>query len=406
MKSINVRIRVLLSVFLFSAILLLDSCDNEEPEVSPFANFSSDVQHLNEGTTGTFTLQFSKPAPQSGTVRINVSGNAVYGEHYTTNPLLEDGTAVIAVGKGNTTFHFTVFTYDNSFYENSKYISFTIEQIPVGIKHGVVASHTVIINDDEAPSLAEFEELYGMLNEENADGITVKIRLTQPVQGAGAIAIDLSQNAEPNLAVYGKHFTTIPAAIGNRIVLGAAQGDTLISFKIIPVDDALFEEDKAVQFQLTYFSGAVQKGNYTSCWIILRSDDTSEAAFDKDNVTVNEDDSQGVVVKVTLSEPIPIESRINTFAGSIPYGLNFVTDPKMQVTDALECDPVTDECYNVKFYFIPLIFFPNSKSVEFRIIPVDNQLKDGSRAYSFSLDPLPPYITTSNNLTLTILDDD
>lgn len=406
MKNIKVRTRIILPAILFSAIILLGGCNEEEPLITSIVNFSSDVQHVNEGSKGTFTLQFSQPAPQSGTLRISVNGNALYGEHYTTTPELVDGIAEISVGKGNTTFHFAVFTTDNTFYENSKYITFTMEQIPARIERGVHTRHTVIIDDDEAPSTADFQEMYLMVDEKNADGVNVKIRLSRPVQGAGAIAVDLVQNPEPGLAVYDKHFTTLPAATQNRIMLGAVQGDTLLSFKIIPVDNALFEEDKLVQFRLSSFTGAVQKGDYTTCQIIIRSDDTSAAAFDNNDVIIDEDDYKGIVVKVTLSKPIPMESRLNVIAGFIPYGVHFVTDPDLQFTNAPICDPLTEYCEYERYYFLPLTLHPNSTSAEFRIMPVNNQAKDGHQVYYISLVPLHPYITTSHELKLTILDDD
>jgi YD repeat-containing protein len=103
---------------------------------------------------------------------------------------------------------------------------------------------------------------------EQSEAHEVDVVLSNPAEAAGTLEIMLSGEME-----YGRYFTTVPAISGGKISLAVADGDTEVSFSILPVNNAKLNGNKIATFSIVNAIGSVKLGESVDYMLTLVDDE-------------------------------------------------------------------------------------------------------------------------------------
>lgn len=259
-------VRITVVVFLIAFAV---SCKQEQdpaPEQTTAQFTESTLTVLENEGERLITLSLDRPAVVDGQITLLV--NTLVPHSFVTTPLAVNGKVLLTVSKGQTTVHFKIIPADNPSLDGCKVVNFSISSLSDGLLPGSLRDVTVSVNDDEAPAGAsfEFDELNIRENDPNAAGIN--IRLTHPAPAQGILVVRLQSTSK-----YGTDYTTEPAAIGGKIFLQVADGATLATIKVFPVNDATFRVDRNISFNLVDGNGGVVVGEENSLRCAITEDD-------------------------------------------------------------------------------------------------------------------------------------
>ncbi|MCU0397366.1 MAG: hypothetical protein MUC73_04595, partial [Cyclobacteriaceae bacterium] len=217
---------------------------------------------------------------------------------------------------------FKIIPINNEVFNGELGLSFEFSSTTGAIKEGPKGFFNLHIIDDELPSLANFQFTNGTLNEGDTDGLTVEIPLSSPVKGEGKIMIKLlnGQNG------YGSLFTTEPVMESGFIKLNLEYNSTSAGFKIYPVDDNLYFEEK-ISFVILQTEGVIQKGSNLNYELSLVDNDAA-VNFARSDGFVDEDNSNGFEVELQLTQPSPVSGNIViAYITNWIYNQNFTFEP-------------------------------------------------------------------------------
>jgi hypothetical protein len=241
----------LMLVFLFS------SCEDDEPKVNalPATQFIQDKLTFSENeTTSEIILVLNEAPTQDGTITISVTAPNLTG--FITTPAIVDGKIQLPVTarKGDVTFSFT--PIDNALLNGNQIIDFTIESVSEGLTVGNQKNLSVTIVDNESPALVSFHEELSSTHENSGSPTAVTIALSHASPGAGSIEISVNSDN----AIYGTHYITEPAAVNGRVIVAVEPGVNSVSFKVIPINDPLYNGDRSIQYTIAQTEGSVIRG--------------------------------------------------------------------------------------------------------------------------------------------------
>lgn len=230
--------------------------EDEGPALVGFENSVASVQE--NSTTGVvINIPFSEPAKGPGQVSITWAANgAAYGTNFTTIPAAVNNTITYNVLDGAGELSLTLIPQDDSFFHEDFVIVFEITATTGSVKPGSVNRLAVTITEDESPSFASFSITDSVIPETQSEGIVVPISLSIPASEVGSMTISFTSST----AVYGTHFTTIPAASGSNVVLNVAKNDVASQLTIIPIDNNVDNNNRLIQFVISYGTGVVRPG--------------------------------------------------------------------------------------------------------------------------------------------------
>ena len=367
----------------------LCTCTEEEIHTS-VVRFDNETQNVIEGSDAQIILVLDKPAHRSCSVKIKLETNAVYGDHFISTPEVEgDGTFVVNIAKGESSASFNVTSIDNSLFDHGKFILFTLMKPTEGLVLGSTTTSIITVDDDEGPSVANFD--YERMTIGENESFVIEIPLSVAAKGEGSITIALT----PKHAVYGQRFTTIPAPVNNSIMIPIAPNATDASIIFSPVDDNFFTGNFEVLFSITAVSGVLQKGNLTELPIVVADNEQpSVATFASQTETVGEEDADGVPVEITLSARAPGTGTVSVSFSSdgfygAEYGKDFVTIPSA-IGNTLA---------------LPVAL--HDESVNFKVLPINNSMC-ANRYAMMSITGTSGAVIADENTTstFTIKDDD
>lgn len=123
---------------------------------------------------------------------------------------------------------------------------------------------------------------------------TVVILLEKAAEAEGTLEVTLSGDIEAG------YFTTQPTVSGGKIVLNVSEGDTEVSFDVIPVNNTKLNGNKTISFLLANASGSVALGESIEYLLTLVDDEllnkpqswiknNSAFAYTKNDFEYNED---------------------------------------------------------------------------------------------------------------------
>ncbi len=110
----------------------------------------------------------------------------------------------------------------------------------------------------------------GFVTQETASPTQITIDLNAPAEVASSIVLRVKNGQG---AMYGSDYTTSPSVIGDSIVLQVAKGASAVSFTFTPVNDAQFESNEQVSFEIVHVSEWLKVGSKASYHVTIESED-------------------------------------------------------------------------------------------------------------------------------------
>lgn len=372
-------------------LLMLPACQEDDKQIPPSEiQFRLSLQNITEGDEATIVLTLDKPSPVNVSIELTLETNAIYDQHFVTDPGGDNNSVFLNVSKGQESVDLKVTSINNTKYEGARFIIFKLQALADGLRLGAATTCTLIIGDDEGPSVANFALNSALLKEKDANGIVVLIPLSAPARGEGRVTVFL----DAGQAVDKINFTIDRELDNNAISLNVLPNATSVSFKVFPVDNDLSTGNFVLSFSIAEVSGVVQKGNGLRYSLTLLDDELpSVAKFAMSAGTVPETNADGVVVAIQLSSPVKGEGRIliELSSGSASYGVHFTTLPAM-VNNIMTLSLSHDQT-----------------GASFTVYPVDNGLFTDGLIGSFKIARVEGVVRTGTSdlsYQLTIIDDE
>ena len=371
-------------------MLLCVSCTEEEMWTSEI-QFPTILQNITEGDQVKIVMQLNKPASRDGEVTVTLDGNAVYSEHYTTSKAPTNKSINLSIPKGAKSVEFTLSTVDNSTYEGTRVVLFTLSGPTDGFMVGPKSSLIVSINDDEGPAVVNFAVNEATILEEDAGGIAINLPLSSAAKGTGSITLSISAGDTPLNSI----FTVDKAVNNNSITLPITENQALVTLKVVPVSNDLFSGNRTVQFTINAVSGVVEKGNSLIFQLTIVDDELpSIANFALNGGVVNEDDASGIKVNIPFSGPARGTGKlVVSFASSLAkYGTHFTTSKaKDDGSNSITFDVSSGET-----------------DIEFAVLPMKDFTVTGNMEINFTIASVEGVVLKGNKLTysLTIINSD
>jgi len=228
--------------------------DDEGPTRANFATASSSTaENLTDGID--VTINLTNPAPGSGSVVVAfTSETATYTTNFITEPAVASGLIEVPVATGETSVHFKVKPVDDGSVNATRTITFSFEEATGAVEIGTtITSHTLSITDNETPSVATFSGSTGDIDE-NQSVSNIQIVLAPETNGTGTVVIEYAGGT------YGEDFTTDPEAVGGKITLNVPTATSVVTLKVIPVNDSEVSANREITFTLTESTGVVTLG--------------------------------------------------------------------------------------------------------------------------------------------------
>ena len=221
-------------------------------------------------------------------------------------------------------------------------------------------------------SIVRFADVQVTISE-NQNEKKIVLNLSKPARQTGTISMVITSN-------HLTKFVTEPENTNGRIELPVIKGNNSVSFLIKPVDDTQRDGDKTLSALISEVSAGFQIGTQHSLSVSIVDDDESaddrvEANFMVGQLAMGEQASEGSEIKVSLSGPATASGQIDivysseniSYGTEIRYGVDFITEPVAE---------------NGK---ITLGLSAGSNQVNFKFIPINNQVWLGDRSIVFTL---------------------
>lgn len=238
-----------------------------------------------------YELQFSGAAAKEETVVISVtSATAQYGRDFSTQPAAVNGKLQLNAAPGNRSTSFKVIPVNNNLKDGIREIQFTITS-EGGIKPDTRSTAKIVLSDDETKAFLSFAQANASVVESNTDGYTARVLITPMAFSKGFADVTFTSAN----AVYGTHFTTEPAIVNGKLRIPVLQGQTTVSFKIKPVNDAVQLPMRSITFGVSSASEDLEAGMQNQL-----------------NFTIGDDDHP-------LPTGTPIQSIRNAYLGTDTY---------------------------------------------------------------------------------------
>jgi len=229
--------------------------DDESPATANFEVVTATIAE--NSTTGyTVNIPFSNPAKGEGHLTVSFASNNATADNFTTIPALNGNNISITVPGEAQSTSFTIVPKDDSFFHSDFVVVFEISATTGSVKAGTSKKFTLTIQEDESPSLADFNTSNSTTSE-TGPPVTIQIPLSIPASGAGSVTVSYVSTS----AVYGTNFTTSPAVSGNNVVIPVAKDATQVEFTVTPVDDAVDNANRIITFTLSATDGVVRLGS-------------------------------------------------------------------------------------------------------------------------------------------------
>jgi hypothetical protein len=218
------------------------------------------VTHPENGAEKVVVLTFSKTATQEGTIKIQV--DTTQAKYFNSNPLLVNGFITLQVKENDNSASFRLTPKDNSLADGPRQIVFRINEVSENFAIGIQPAFSLTIQDDdtEVPaqeSYANFIAENATIRETLAEGHSLSIHLSESATVSGSLTIE----AVSSKALYGTHYTTEPAFDNGRLTLTAEPGTSVVTFKVIPLDNTIINGELELSFTITGTTGNIKKGS-------------------------------------------------------------------------------------------------------------------------------------------------
>lgn len=372
-----------------TGLLTFTACKKDDPEPPVEIAFTADAFEVVESNQMVINIGLERPAISAGKVTVQLGGTAAYTEDYNTNPSGISGSFEVSFEKGASNGQFTVATVNNEIFKGDLEITFTLANPQGEFVLGARKTTRLVIQDNESQAMANFQTATASVAENSVTGVTIQIPFSEAAKGPGSITVSL---ASVN-ATYTTHFTTLPAATGNTVVLQVPDGATSSSITLVPKDDNFFHENYVVVFEMTSTSGSVRRGSVNKLTITIQEDENpSFASFSLSDGTISENNSAGFTVPIALSIPASEAGSmtISFTSTTATYGTHFTTEPAASGNN------------------IVINVAKDATGAQLKIIPVDNAGDNPDRMIFFTISGGSGVVRPGGNINfvLSVLDNE
>jgi hypothetical protein len=238
-------------------VFLITGCEEETEKIIPptTVQFENSLLSIVEDTDkSNVKILLSGPAKIAGELTVQLT--TADASRFTTEPAATNNVIKLPVITGESTVSFELRPLNNALLDGDKTIGFTITSITEGFVLGNNKELSATLVDDETPAQVNFTLNAGAIRENNGEGSTVIINLSQNATANGLVHVSV----ESDDAAYGAHFATEPALINGKISLPVIVGVSHVQFKVIPVNDELYNKSRTIAYTITDVEGGVVKG--------------------------------------------------------------------------------------------------------------------------------------------------
>ena len=245
--------------------------DTPDPSSINFLVLSDSIYHTDDSLV--VELKLHRQADIDGHVSVRLSGDAVPGQDFTTNPLAVNGIITLEILKGTQSAQFIISR--SGPYLTEKTINLSIENPTDGFMLGNQVSSSVKLLKHYVDSI-NFSDVFIHISEFESNGYEIEMNLSGSNTQTEQVTVEI---INPEGSVYGTHYNTDPAAVQNGLVMDVVPGMTKVSFKIIPVNDNIIRGTYEVLFRISATTGRLQKGTFNELVVRVEEDDHSEAVI-------------------------------------------------------------------------------------------------------------------------------
>ena len=274
MKNLNKILFGLLGL----AILTISCEDNDlsDPLQSiPIVQFESSEGIIKESEgEKIITLNFSKTFDYDATIRISVDTSKV--KYFTSTPATRQGVITIFVKKNDNKAILKLKPVDNSIDNPHRVINFNFSILHNEFVLGENRSYTLTIEDDDTTSeikdsYVNFIPAYANLRESESTGQELQLHVSEYETANGSLTIQ----ANSERAIYGTHYVTEPAFQNNLLTLNASAGNSVLKFKIKPLNDFVIAGNLSILFTVKETSGNLKPGSILMDSVQITDDELS-----------------------------------------------------------------------------------------------------------------------------------
>lgn len=388
---------LLLLVFPLLGLLLLSSCGSDEGVSADAVNLNFETSTMTEaegsGQSRPIRILADQVVSTTGRITVSLSGNAVYGVDYTTEPAASNGSFDILFPENSDRAIVRINVLQNNDEETNKRVILTLTSPQGGVKPGRQADFTFTIENYAAAQPVIFDKISDFIAEENNSfPQELKVYWGRGLFSPGELVIGLTTEM-----VEGVDFTISPAlSPEGTITFTPTVGEIEVVMTVTFIDNDVFEGNKTMVFEVLDASGGLQRGTTDQRYTIEVWDDESprQFAFRDTEVTMEESPS-GSYFDVYIEAP---DGR-----GAAGWVDLQITSPTMVYNqDYFTREELTDGVIRVDIQ-------ENFGSERIAVLEVrDNDTADGERSLTLELIGAGGgvEIASPSVLTITVIDDE
>lgn len=235
------------------------SCDDDDVKTQSLSTvqFAAEENAIIENSDSkSVLLNFTTPASSDGIIEI--SADTTMLKYFDTTPAIVNGTIALPVEEQASSAFFMVTPKNDFVINENRLIQFKLKDIVGNFLIGTKNNFTLTIQDDEstsALSYVNFVPANATISETYKDGYALEVQVSESSSANGEIVLI----AASEKALYGQHYVTEPAFTDGQLSLAVA-GSSILSFKVIPLDNNIINGDYEIDFSISQTTGNVVKG--------------------------------------------------------------------------------------------------------------------------------------------------
>lgn len=170
-------------------------------------------------------------------------------------------------------------------------------------------------------STAQFTESTLAVLENEAERL-VTLSLDKPALTEGSITLLVN-------TVVPQSFITAPLTVNGKVTVPVSKGETAVSFRIIPADNASLDGCKIIRFSIASLSNGLLAGALRDLTVSVNDDEApAQASFEFREINIRENDPGAAGINITLAHPAPAQGLlVIKLQSASKYGTDYTTEP-------------------------------------------------------------------------------
>lgn len=276
---------------------------------------------------GTVTVEIEISDPNDCTVGVEIDGGLTTATEGADFNYVDPSPIVFTAG-GATTATFDIAVFDDVDFEIPETIVFNLVDISGSCIMGAVPTHTLTINDNDAPPAVSFVNA-----EEETAEIGTDFPITIHLSDSYDCTVEVTLNDALTTATEGSDFTfSVPSPV--TFVSGGPISQT---FNVSIIDDVVMEGDEDIVFNLSAATGCILGEPDQTTLRILENDatgpDPSVISFSWiTDAIIEETDAVNLAVNIDVANDCSIDVQVNTALSTADNGVDFTFDDPQTLT--------------------------------------------------------------------------